>query len=228
MKNRFIEAVNDLGLDLSNKQLKQFERYFELLVEWNEKINLTAITEREEVFLKHFYDSLCLVKAVNLSNQTLLDVGSGAGFPSIPLKIVFPDLQITIIDALQKRIKFLGLLSKEIEIEVELIHGRAEEFANKNYYDLVTARAVANLQMLSELCIPFVKKDGYFISLKGPKYKEEIELCSNAFDILKVHLEDVVLYQIDNDNRSILKLRKYSESSNKYPRKFSKIKSKPL
>ena len=228
MNKRFVSLLNQLGIELNEKQKEQFDKYYNTLVTWNEKMNLTAITEREEVYIKHFYDSLSLVNAVSLSNQTLLDVGSGAGFPSIPLKIVFPDLQVTIIDALQKRIGFLSTLCNELEIDVELIHGRAEEYDHKNSFDLVTARAVANLNMLSELCIPFVKKNGYFLSLKGSKYQEEIESIKNALDILGAEIENVLEYSLEEQVRAIIKIKKTRDTNNKYPRKFNKIKSKPL
>jgi 16S rRNA (guanine527-N7)-methyltransferase len=228
MKNDFIKRISDLGIEVSDLQLEKFETYFKLLIEWNNKINLTAITEEHEVYVKHFYDSICLVKAIDINDQTLLDVGSGAGFPSIPLKILFPSLKVTIIDALAKRINFLDLLVKELDITVELIHGRAEEYSQKNSYDLVTARAVANLRVLSELCIPFVKKDGYFLALKGPKHIEEIEQSQNAFKILGGKLIDTIVYTIDDQERSIIKVLKIKPTNMKYPRMFSKIKKSPL
>ncbi len=228
MNEEFILLLNEIGIELNDKQIMQFKKYYEILIDWNEKINLTAITEENEVYIKHFYDSLCAIKGVSFHNQTLLDVGSGAGFPSIPLKIIFPNLQVTIIDALQKRIKFLSILTKELDIHVELIHGRAEEYTKKNEYDLVTARAVANLQLLSELCIPFVKENGYFLALKGPKFQEEIEKSSNAFYVLKAELEGIIEYLIKGEKRSLIKIKKVGETDNKYPRRFNKIKSKPL
>ncbi len=166
MREKFELLLNGLNINLTQKMYDQFMKYYEILIEWNSKINLTAITDFDDVFIKHFYDSLCLVKGIKLTNQSLLDVGSGAGFPSIPLKIVYEDLEITIIDSLNKRINFLKLLTKELNINAKLIHGRAEEHKSRDYYNLVTARAVSNLQVLSELCIPYVKKEGYFIALK--------------------------------------------------------------
>lgn len=223
-----VSKIFDLeGISLTETQLEQFEIYYRLLVDWNEKINLTAITEKEEVYQKHFVDSLSLRNVIPTSSS-LLDVGSGAGFPSIPLKILDPSINVTIIDALQKRITFLELLCKELGVEVELIHGRAEEFDRKNQYDFVTARAVANLNMLSELCIPFVKVGGYFISMKGPKFQEELKQCETAFEILGANYEDKIHYTINEEQKTLLKIRKVSETSDKYPRKFKKIKSKPL
>ena len=177
---------------------------------------------------KHFYDSLCLVKAIDLSTQSILDVGSGAGFPSIPLKIVFPDLKITIIDALNKRIKFLELLTNELGIQAYLVHGRAEEFERKNSFDIVTARAVANLRVLSELCIPFVKLGGVFIALKGPKYIEELSESQNAIKELGgIHLE-TKQYQVVDQERSLLIISKVEKTQKKYPRIFAQIKKNPL
>lgn len=228
MVKDYIKLFTDNKIELSEKQIWQFNRYYELLVEWNEKINLTAITEKEMVYYKHFLDSLSLRNIIDNTEITLLDVGSGAGFPSLPMKILFPNIKVTIIDALQKRINFLNLLCNELDIKAELIHGRAEEFAKKNTFDYVTARAVANLNMLSELCIPFVKKGGYFISMKGPKYKEEVENCINAFDILGAKLSSTVSYTILGEEKTLLMIEKVNETSDKYPRKFSKIKNKPL
>lgn len=228
MNNEFISMLKEINIDINEKQYNQFTKYFQTLVSWNAKMNLTAITEENDVFIKHFYDSLYPSSIVEFSNQSILDVGSGAGFPSIPLKIIFPDLKVTIIDALNKRITFLKALCEELEIDVELIHGRAEEFKRKNSFDIVTARAVANLQVLSELCIPFVKKDGVFLSLKGPRYKDEIKLCKNTFKILNSKLENTYEYKIAGDARAMIIVRKTRESSNRYPRIFSKIKSNPL
>lgn len=228
MNNTFIEYLSDIGIKLTEKQIKQFEIYYQLLIEWNEKMNLTAITEKDEVYAKHFYDSLCLNKAVDLSNQTILDVGSGAGFPSIPLKIVYPDLQITIIDSLNKRITFLKELCSKLDISATLIHGRAEEFDKKNSFDIVTARAVANLRLLGELCIPFVKKDGFFISLKGPKFIEEIKEGTRMLKELNASVHKTIEYEIEDNTRAIVIIKKENVSKNKYPRRFSKIKSNPL
>ena len=218
----------DNGFNLTEKQIKQFEKYYELLIEWNEKINLTAITDKTLVYHKHFLDSLSIKNVINDESITLLDVGSGAGFPSIPLKILYPNIKVTIIDALQKRINFLNLLCGELDIEVELIHGRAEEYNRKNDFNFVTARAVANLQLLSELCIPFVKVGGFFIALKGPKYKEEVELCSNAFEVLGAKLESTSSYTILQEQRTLLLIKKIRNTDDKYPRRFKQIKNKPL
>lgn len=228
MKNEFINLVKTLGVEINDHQYRQFEKYFEILVEWNEKINLTAITDEQGVFVKHFYDSLCLVKSQDFTNQTLLDVGSGAGFPSIPLKIIFPDLRVTIIDALSKRIKFLELLTKELGVDVELIHGRAEEYKRKHCFDIVTGRAVANMRMLAELCIPFVKVDGVFLAMKGSKSTIELNESADAIKTLGGKVEEDINYLVDEQERHILVIKKEFKTSPKYPRRFSKIKSNPL
>lgn len=228
MRKKFELLLQGLGIELTENMYNQFMRYYELLIEWNSKINLTAITEFEDVFIKHFYDSLCLVKGIKLNSETLLDVGSGAGFPSIPLKIVYNDINITIIDSLNKRINFLKLLTAELNIAVELIHGRAEEHKLKNHYDLVTARAVSNLQILSELCIPFVRKDGCFIALKGSNYEEEVIKSKKAINILGGKLNEVVQYTVEGLGRSLIIIDKVKDTNNKYPRIYGKIKSSPL
>jgi len=228
MNEHFVLLLRNLDLTLSERQIEQFERYFTILIDSNSKLNLTSITEKDEVFTKHFYDSLCLIKAYPMTNQTILDVGSGAGFPSIPLKIVYPNLQVTILDALHKRIKFLEHLTTELGLDVELIHGRAEEYTMKNHYDLVTARAVANLRILSELCIPFVRPEGYFLGMKGPSYEEELEQSGNTITLLGGKLEKVVKYEIEEYNRTIIVVKKQNNTNIKYPRKYNKIKSKPL
>jgi 16S rRNA (guanine527-N7)-methyltransferase len=228
MTKLFEELLSNLNIKLTEEQTLKLDKYYELLVEWNEKINLTSIIEKEEVFIKHFYDSLCLLKGIKIDNQKLLDVGSGAGFPSLPLKIVFPNLDVTIIDALNKRIKFLEVLTTALDLKVRLIHGRAEEHMHKNNYDIVTARAVANLRLLSELCIPFVKPGGVFIALKGPKHIEEIESSYNAFKMLNAELEEVITYNILDQERSLVIVKKIKKSEKKYPRMFAQIKKSPL
>lgn len=228
MIEQFQHMLQECGIELSPKQEQQFTLYYNLLIEWNSKLNLTSITEKEEVYIKHFYDSICLTKAISISNQTILDVGSGAGFPSIPLKIVFPHLRITIIDALQKRVHFLQELTDTLGISAELIHGRVEEFARRESYDIVTARAVSNLRMLCELCIPFVKQKGVFLAMKGPGYREELIDSKNAIQLLGGTLEDTILYRVNHFERSIVVIRKNAPTPIKYPRRYNKIKSKPL
>ena len=228
MKTRFIEMLKALGITITDEKYEKFIMFYEILVEWNDKINLTSITDFEDVFMKHFYDSLCLVKSINLNDQRLLDVGSGAGFPSIPLKIIFDELDITIIDSLNKRIKFLEALTKSLNVKVRLIHGRVEDHNFRNHYDVVTARAVSNFRMLTELCLPFVKVGGLFIAFKGPKYKEELEEGRNAIDVLGGKLSKIIEYDVDNQQRSLIVIDKITSTEKQYPRIYSKIKSKPL
>jgi len=228
MKKKFMEMLETLDITITNEKYEKFVMFYKMLIEWNENINLTAITNFEEVFLKHFYDSLCLVKGIDLTNQRLFDVGSGAGFPSIPLKIVFEDLDITIIDSLNKRIKFLSALTKSLNIDVRLIHGRVEEHKFKNHYDIVSARAVSNLRILTELCLPFVKVGGLFIALKGPKYKEELEESKNAVKVLGGKSLKTIEYEVDNQKRALVLISKITKTEKQYPRIYGKIKSKPL
>jgi 16S rRNA (guanine527-N7)-methyltransferase len=228
MNKDFTALLNDINIKLNDKQIKQFDIYYKSLVEWNKKINLTAITEENDVYIKHFYDSIFLSQTTSFDSKHMLDIGAGAGFPSIPLKIIFPNLDVTIIDALKKRIDFLSILTKELDLEVKLIHGRAEEHSLKNTYDIVTARAVANLRMLSELCLPFVRRDGYFIAMKGQNFQQELEESKKALLILKAKLEEKISYKVDDQNHIILRFKKIAETPDKYPRRFSKIKSKPL
>ena len=223
------------GITLTNVQKEQFQQYFQLLVEWNEKMNLTAITDEEGVYLKHFYDSLALGFHHELLNQTLCDVGAGAGFPSIPLKIVFPDLKVTIVDSLNKRITFLNTLVETLGLrDVQCFHDRAETFGqNKNFrasYDVVTARAVAKLSVLSEFCMPLVKKQGYFLALKAAHTEVELEEAKKAIAILGGKVEGDVSFDLPHEggNRHVVTILKTKETPNKYPRKPGIPLKKPL
>ena len=233
----FRQELAKIGIELSDQQMAQFKTYYELLVEWNQKINLTAITELEEVYLKHFYDSITLATTIDLSaaDYSLCDVGAGAGFPSIPLKIVYPNLEVSIVDSLNKRIKFLTLLAEELGLEnVHLYHDRAETFgqnkAHREHYDLVTARAVARLNVLSELCLPLVKKGGQFLALKAAKSEEEVVESKKAIAILggKLGEETEVSLPFSEDKRYIVAIDKKKETPNKYPRKPGTPNKKPL
>lgn len=219
----FIEKTNELGIQLNNEQINQLEQFYTLLIEWNKKMNLTRIIEKEEVYLKHFYDSLTIVKEINLSKElSLCDVGSGAGFPGIVLKIAFPNLKITLIDSLLKRVNYLNEIIRELGLtEIEAIHVRAEEYAKKHReeFDIVTARAVANLKLLAELCIPMVKEEGYFIAMKGNAKDEIIE---SREMITKLggkinHIEEFLL-PIENSMRTLIKIEKQEKTDSKYPR----------
>ena len=232
----FYDRLADLGLPLTDRQKEQYERYFELLVEWNEKINLTAITEKDEVYLKHFYDSIAPILQGLIENQPirLLDIGAGAGFPSLPMKILFPELDVTIIDSLNKRINFLHLLADELGLSgVHFYHGRAEDFAQdkafRAQFDIVTARAVARMQVLSELTIPYLKVGGRLLALKASNAPEELEEAKNALNLLFSKVGDNLQYELPNgDPRYITVVEKKKETPNKYPRKAGMPNKRPL
>ena len=223
------------GITLSDVQKKQFDQYFHLLVEWNDKMNLTAITDEEGVYLKHFYDSLALGFHHELTDKSLCDVGAGAGFPSIPLKIVFPGLKVTIVDSLNKRITFLNTLVETLGLkDVQCFHDRAETFGqNKDFrasFDVVTARAVAKLSVLSEFCMPLVKKQGYFLALKAAHTEVELEEAKKAIAILGGKVEGDVSFDLpyEGGNRHVVTILKTKETPNKYPRKPGLPLKKPL
>ena len=223
----FKQLLSQKNIQLSDHQMQQFADYARLLVQWNEKMNLTAITEAKEIYLKHFYDSISLGFYEDFSsNKTICDIGAGAGFPSIPLKIVFPTLEVTIVDSLNKRITFLKELVNQLGLEaVSLCHDRAEivgqtlEF--RGTFDYVTARAVARLNVLSELCLPLVKKEGYFIALKASKSEEELNEAKPAIALLggKFIEERSFELPITQDERHIVVIQKKKETPKKYPRK---------
>ena len=232
----FYQDLAEQGLELNDRQKKQFHRYFQLLVEWNEKINLTAITAEDEVYLKHFYDSLAPILQGYILNEpiSLLDIGAGAGFPSLPMKILFPQLEVTIIDSLNKRIQFLHLLAEDLGLKgVHFYHGRAEDFAQdkqfRAQFDLVTARAVARMQVLSELTIPFLKVGGRLIALKASSAEDELNQAKNALSLLFAKVLENVDYQLPNgDPRTLTIVEKKKETPNKYPRKAGVPNKRPL
>ena len=222
-RERFIEEIKKLGIYLTEEQQNQLEEFYHLLIEWNKKMNLTRIVEKEEVYLKHFYDSLTITKVIDLSKtQTLCDVGSGAGFPGIVLKIAFPNLKITLLDSLLKRVNYLNEIIEQLELhDIEAVHTRAEDYAKKHReeYDLVTARAVANLKVLSELCIPMIKEKGYFVAMKANS-KEEVEDATQMIQILGGNLIEICefLLPIEESNRSLIKIEKQKNTNKIYPR----------
>ena len=232
----FYQLLIQQGIELTDRQKDQFERYFELLVEWNEKINLTAITEKNEVYLKHFYDSIAPVLQGLIDNQELklLDIGAGAGFPSLPMKIIYPQLDVTIIDSLNKRINFLKLLAEELKLDkVHFYHGRAEDLAQdkafRAQFDLVTARAVARMQVLSELTIPYLKVGGKLLALKASNAPEELDEAKNALNLLFSKVQDNLSYALPNgDPRFITVVEKKKETPNKYPRKAGMPNKRPV
>ena len=212
---------------------EKFEMYYNYLIQENEKYNLTNITNKEEAYIKHFYDSIQLEKVIDLNNIiSLCDVGSGAGFPSIPLKIIYPHLHITIIEPTLKRCNFLNNLVKLLNLDnVTIINDRAENMVNlRETFDIVTARAVASMPVLLELCVPLVKANGYFISLKGSSFHEEMVKSNNAIKLLDVKVNKVLEYELLNNygKHSIIMFEKTKQTNKKYPRKYSLIKNKPL
>lgn len=224
---QFRLALKEKGFELTDVQMNQFDTYYKTLVEWNEKVNLTAITEENEVYLKHFYDSITPAFHQDLTGELMVcDVGAGAGFPSIPLKIVFPNLKVTIVDSLQKRIVFLNHLATALGLDgVSFYHDRAETFGkNANFresFDIVTARAVARMSVLSELCLPLVKKDGMFIALKGAQAAEELEKAKDAIELFggEITAEETFTLPQEDSERTIYWIRKRRKTPKKYPRK---------
>lgn len=256
MKNILDEKVSQLSITLSEKQKEQFIEFYEILIEWNKVMNLTAITEYEEVVEKHFVDSLSLVKVIpycsapapkehelrdarmgiNMNDvKSVIDIGTGAGFPGIPLKIAFPQLKITLLDSLNKRVNFLNTVIEKLGLDnIETIHGRAEDYAKqKDYrqkYDVCVSRAVANLATLSEYCIPYVRLGGLFIPYKSGKIEEEITNSEKAVSILGGDIEKTIKFQLPGTDieRSFVKIQKIKDTPKKYPRKAGMPAKEPL
>lgn len=230
------EDASMFDIALSEEQVHQFIKYYELLVAWNSVMNLTAITEFEAVCTKHFIDSISLCKAVDCTKKSyVIDIGTGAGFPGIPLKIVFPNLKITLLDSLGKRVNFLNAVIAELGLqEIEAIHGRAEDFAKtgvlRETFDICVSRAVANLSTLSEYCLPYVKIGGYFISYKSENITEEIQLAKNAIEILGGKQLVKKVFPLPNSDiyRSLLIIKKIQSTPKKYPRKAGLPSKEPL
>lgn len=229
----FIKYLEELNINITESQLEQLNTYYKMLVEWNEKMNLTGITEKNQVYLKHFYDSLTICKVIDMTKEgTLCDVGTGAGFPGMVLKIVFPNLKVTLVDSLNKRLNFLNEVIKTLKLEnIETIHDRVEEYAKKHReeYDIVTARAVSSLPVLMEYCTPLVKVGKYFIPLKS-NVEQELEESKNAINKLSISLleKKEFLLPIENSNRTILKFIKDKKTPLTFPRKYSDIVKKHL
>ncbi|AZS18044.1 16S rRNA (guanine(527)-N(7))-methyltransferase RsmG [Paenibacillus lutimineralis] len=227
VQDNFQKLLKEHQLELSSEQLQQFEIYYQELVSWNEKMNLTGITEREQVYVKHFYDSITLSFYMDMSQiSTMADIGSGAGFPGIPLKICYPHLKLTIIDSLNKRIQFLQNVVDQLDLQdVQLIHGRAEDIARKEQfrdsYDLVSARAVARMAVLNEFCLPFVKMGGIFAAMKGLDPQEELKEAARSLTELKGKLSATHHFELpmENSERHIILINKTSSTPKKYPRK---------
>lgn len=233
---QFVKDLEKLNVHLSEKQIEQFLTYYEMLVKKNQFVNLTAITEYEDVMKKHFVDSISLIKAYDVKKQTtVIDVGTGAGFPGLALKIAYPELKMTLLDSLNKRIQFLDDVMKELKLtDIKTIHGRAEDFARpdklREKFDLCVSRAVANLSTLSEYCLPFVKENGCFISYKSEKVTEEIEAAGKAITLLGGKVEKQIEFILPDSDiyRNLLVIRKVASTPAKYPRKAGLPSKEPL
>ena len=232
---QFRADLQALDIKLTEEQIKQFLIYYEMLVEWNQVMNLTAITEYEDVMKKHFIDSISLIKAYDVTKKcSVIDVGTGAGFPGLALKIAYPNMQVTLLDSLNKRIQFLNAVIEKLKLtDIETIHGRAEDFAKKDYrekFDLCVSRAVANLSTLSEYCLPFVKVGGQFISYKSEKISEEMIAAENAIYLLGGKVKDQVEFQLPNSDiyRNLFIIDKMKQTPKKFPRKAGLPSKEPL
>ena len=232
-----MEELNNLIKEVVNPttlQLEQLKKYYDILVEESKKYNLTTITEIEEVYIKHFYDSLLLSRTIDLTSElTLADIGSGAGFPGLVIKIMFPNLKVTLIEPTTKRCNFLNYVIKELNLKnINVINDRAENYIKekRETFDIVTARAVAPLNILLELSIPFLKINGYFVAMKGSNAKEELDASINAYKVLSTKIEQEDIYTLPKDlgTRTIIKFKKLSKTKDIYPRMYSKIKKQPL
>ena len=232
-KELFVEEVKKLGIILNEEQLKQLEIYCNYLIEYNEHTNLTAIKEPEQIYLKHFYDSITIVKAIDFNKvNNLIDIGTGAGFPGMIVKILFPEIEVTLLDSNNKKIAFLQELTMKLGLKkVNFYHGRAEDFCVKNRekFDVVTARAVSNMTLLSELCLPLTKVGGYYIALKGSN-EEEIDDSLYAIKVIGGEIEEKITFElpIENSGRNILKIKKSVNTPKEYPRRYDKTVKNPL
>lgn len=235
IKNLLQNYIKDYKITLTENQYEQFQKYFELLVEWNEKMNLTAITDESGVALKHFADSLSLLNFVDIpQNSSLADVGTGAGFPGVVLKIARPDIKLTLIDSLNKRLVFLNEVCSQLGIDADLIHSRAEDGARdeklRESFDFAVSRAVARMNVLSEYCLPYVKVGGAFCAMKGAQANEEFKESLNAINTLGGKLEKKYFFELPENGgeRAIAVVRKVKNTPQKYPRQSGKIKAKAL
>ena len=235
-QSKFDLELEKIGITLNERQKQQFDKYYEMLVEWNKVMNLTGITEYDEVNLKHFTDSLTIARTQEMQKvQSVIDIGTGAGFPGIPLKIAFPHLKVVLLDSLNKRIKFLDAVIEELGLEnISTIHARAEELGkNKEYreqFDLCVSRAVANLSTLSEYCLPFVAVNGSFVSYKSGDSEEEIQQAKHAISLLGGKVKNVDKFQLPGTDmgRALVEIKKTKQTPGKYPRKAGLPAKEPL
>ena len=235
MKDYLIESAKKLHINLNDKKCEQLIKYYEMLIEWNNKINLTAITDYKDVVIKHFIDSLSIVNIIDINgDNSLVDVGTGAGFPGIPLKIVFPSLKVVLVDSLDKRVKFLNEVIGELQLEnIKAVHSRAEDFGHTKYresFDFCVTRAVSNLSVISEYCLPLVKVGGYFIPYKSKEVENEIAEYEIAIEELGGVIDDVSVFELpDTDiTRSLILIFKDIQTNKKYPRRNGIPQKKPL
>lgn len=235
----FTQILRDVaeksGITLTDNQVDKFKKYYELLIEWNKKMNLTALTEPHDVALKHFCDSILLLKYADIfEGASLIDVGTGAGFPSIPIKIMRPDIHLCLLDSLNKRLVFLQEVVDTLKLsDVQIVHARAEDGAKRadlrEKFDFATSRAVAQMNVLSEYCLPYVRVGGQFVAMKGKYSEEEIDSAKNAIKLLGGKCEKVEKYSlIDESQRTIIRIKKLSSTDKRYPRTSAKIKNKAL
>lgn len=236
LTNLLIKGAKDYGIELDNNQINQFMLYMELLKSWNEKINLTAITDESEIIKKHFIDSFSILKSnVFRKGSSIIDVGTGAGFPGIPIKIIMPTTKVVLLDSLNKRVKFLNAVIEALKLEnITTVHGRAEELGIKGIYreafDIATARAVANMNLLSEYCMPYIKKGGYFIAMKGPSGYDEVKDASKAITILGGKVKEIFETQIleEEIKHNVIVIEKIKNTPQNYPRRFAIIEKNPI
>lgn len=236
MSLKFEEMLDEFNISYTDRMIEQFNLYYDILIQWNKFMSLTGITEYYDVTVKHFIDSLSIVKIIDMTNVTsLIDVGTGAGFPGVPIKIIFPHIKICLLDSLNKRVKFLNEIISKLDLDnISALHGRAEEIAKRGEYrekyDLCVSRAVANLSSLSEYCLPFVKKGGQFISYKSSDIDKELLSSKHAISVLGGEIEDIIKFKLPNTDidRSLILINKVNETNRKYPRKAGMPTKEPL
>ena len=235
LEEKFKKYCFEADINISKKQIDMFSTYMNFLIDYNKHTNLTSIIDPQEILIKHFLDSIIINKFIKINNlKNIIDIGTGAGFPGIPIKICFPEVNMTLVDSLNKRITFLKKLCEKLELKTEILHSRAEDLSKNLLYrekfDLVVSRAVASLNILSEYCIPYVEKGGFFVSYKGMNVKEELLKCGNCFKILNSKIYDIKEFNLPllGDVRNFVIIEKNNNCSSKYPRPTAKIIKKPL